>query len=191
MMTMLKNMMNEAIDATVECFRRGNKLLLCGNGGSAADCAHITGELVKGFLKKRLLSAALLDAISEPWAKRLQQGLPAIDMTVNNALMTAVINDIDGESVFAQQVTAYGKAGDILIGLSTSGNAENVRRAMVTGRAMGLTTIGFTGKTGGCLRECCDILFHVDEQETYRVQEEHIKLYHEYCKRVEAAIFEE
>ncbi len=179
----------QAAEMMIDSFRRGGKLLLCGNGGSAADCAHITGELVKGFLKKRPLSKELQSAIGEPWAGGLQYGLPAIDLTASSALMTAVINDIDGASVFAQQVLAYGRAGDVLLGISTSGNAENVCRAMKTARAMGLKTIAMTGESGGRLKALCDLLLNVDETETYRVQEKHLPAYHQLCMAVEQAFF--
>ena len=183
----------EAYDAAFaairDCFRAGGKLLLCGNGGSAADCAHIAGELVKGFLKKRPLSEALQSAIGADWAGWLQQGLPAIDLTANAAVATATLNDIDGESVFAQQVTAFGKPGDVIIGISTSGNSENVCRALQTARAMGLTTVGMTGADGGRMRALSDFLLNVPAKETYRVQELHLPLYHELCARVERFFF--
>ena len=178
-----------AVERLTACFRAGNKLLLCGNGGSAADCGHILGEFVKGFVKKRPLDQRLVEKIGCEWAGRLQQGLPAIDLTANGPLIAAVVNDIDGESAFAQQVTAYGRPGDVLIGISTSGNAENVCRALITARALGLTAIGMTGQTGGRMAELCDILLNAPESETYRVQEAHLKLYHQLCLRVESALF--
>ncbi len=179
-----------AVDTLVSCFRRGGKLLVCGNGGSAADSAHITGELVKGFCKKRPLTAELQKKIGKSWGKKLQQGLCTVDLTANVALISAVANDIDGASVYAQQVTAYGKAGDVIIGISTSGNAENVCRALIVARAMGLTTIGMTGAGGGRMKELSDILINVSETETYKVQELHLPLYHQLCMKIENAIFE-
>ena len=136
--------LDRAVETLTNCFRRGGKLLLCGNGGSAADCAHILGEFVKSFCKRRPLDARLKAAIGEEWAEKLQQGLPVIDLTANCALIAAVANDQDAALAYAQQVTAYGAPGDVLIGISTSGNAENVRRAVVTARAMGVYTIGMT-----------------------------------------------
>ena len=180
----------KAVEALIECFRNGNKVLLCGNGGSSADSAHILGELVKGFCKKRPLKSEITDAIGEEWALSLQQGLPAIDLTANCALIAAVINDIEGASVYAQQVTAYAKPGDILIGISTSGNAENVRRAALTAKAMGMKVIGMTGRSGGKLADLSDILLNVDENETYRIQEKHLALYHQLCLRIENAFFD-
>ncbi len=178
-----------ALDALVSCFQSGGKLLLCGNGGSSADCAHILGELVKGFMSRRPLSDALVDKIGAPWAKQLQGGLPAIDLTANNALIAAVVNDIDGQSAYAQQVMAYGRPGDVILGISTSGNAENVGRALQAARALGMTTIGMTGCGGGKMAALCDILLDVDEKETYKVQEKHLPLYHRLCMDVEKAIF--
>lgn len=178
-----------AADKISFCFEQGGKLLLCGNGGSAADCAHITGELVKGFIKKRPLPAALCEGIGESWAQSLQGGLPAIDLTANAALMTAVINDIDGESVYAQQVMAYGQKGDVIIGISTSGNAENVGRALKAARAKGMYTIGMTGESGGKMKDLCDLLLNVAENETYRIQEKHLPLYHRLCILIEERLF--
>ena len=180
-----------ATDRIIHCFANGGKLLLCGNGGSAADCAHITGELVKGFLKKRPLQADLKASIGECWADQLQMGLPAIDLTANAALVSAVINDLGGENVFAQQVMAYGVPGDVLLCISTSGNAENVRRAAIAAKAAGMTVIGLTGETGGKLAEICDITVRARETETYLVQEEHLQFYHRMCIRIENAFFAE
>lgn len=179
-----------AQESLLRCFRSGGKLLLCGNGGSAADCAHIQGELVKGFIKKRPLSAALRARLGG-WADEMQQGLPAIDLTANGALIAAVCNDLDARNAYAQQVMAFGRPGDVLLGISTSGNAENVCRALLTARALGLVAIGLTGESGGRMKDCCDILLNVARRETYLVQEEHIRLYHQLCAAVEDALFEE
>ncbi len=186
----MEEKVTQAVEVLVSCFRRGGTLLVCGNGGSAADSAHITGELVKGFLKKRPLSKELQEKIGADWGKDLQQGLPCVDLTANGALISAVSNDIEGASVYAQQVTAYGRKGDVIIGISTSGNAENVCRALIVARAQGLTTIGMTGAGGGRIAELCDILLNVPETETYKVQELHLPLYHQICMRVEEALFE-
>ena len=182
---------NEATQQIIRCYENGGKMLLCGNGGSAADCAHIAGELGKGFLKKRPLPEAMLAAIGEAWAGDLQQGLPAIDLTANAALLSAIANDLGGENVYAQQVMAYGKPGDVLLCISTSGNAENVRRAAITARALGLTVIGLTGENGGRLRGLCDVCVHAEQTETYRIQEEHLQFYHRMCIEIENAFFVE
>ena len=181
----------QATRTIIRCYQNGGKLLLCGNGGSAADCAHITGELVKGFLKKRPLHAKMKAQIGENWADQLQQGLPAIDLTANAALISAVINDLDGESIYAQQVMAYGQPGDVLLCISTSGNAENVRRAAVAAKAKGLTVIGLTGAKGGRLLDVCDLTVRADETQTYLVQEEHLHFYHRMCIDIENAFFAE
>ncbi len=184
--------LDAAVRALIDCYRSGGKLLLCGNGGSSADCAHITGELVKGFRRLRPLDDSLKARIAqgEAWTSSLQAGLPAVDLTANCALISAVANDIGAENAYAQQVLAYGRAGDVLIGISTSGNAENVCRAMKTARALGITTVGMTGEDGGRMRPLSDILLNVPARETYQVQELHLPLYHQLCMRVEAAFFD-
>ena len=185
----MRNTVEQAAQLLVERFQNGGKLLLCGNGGSAADSAHIAGELCKGFLLARAPGQAFVDAVGEPWAARLQQGLPAIDLTAPGALMTAIVNDIGGEDIFAQQVMAYGKPGDVLMGLSTSGNAENVRRAMLVARARGLSTIAMTGESGGKLADIADLLLNVQQQSTHLVQQQHMEIYHQLCILVEEVLF--
>ena len=180
--------LDRAVEKLIECYRNGGKLMVCGNGGSASDSAHIVGELVKGFLKKRPLPAEWNEALGE---NRLQMGLPALDLTAQGAVIAAIVNDLGGEYMFAQQVLAYGKPGDMLLGISTSGNARNVELAMRAAKLKGVTCVGLTGMGGGRLRALSDILIEAPETETYRVQEEHIKLYHELCARVEAAFFAE
>ncbi len=177
-----------AVSMLVSCFRSGGKLLLCGNGGSAADCAHIVGELAKGFRKKRPLPEALQRAVG---TDRLQLGLPAIDLTSNAALIAAVNNDQGGEFVYAQQVMAYGRPGDVLLGISTSGNAKNVLLAAKAAKALGLHTLALTGQDGGALAPLCDLALRSDETETYLVQEDHLLFYHRLCLRVEEAFFPE
>lgn len=179
--------LDRAIEIMVESYRRGGKLMVCGNGGSASDSAHIVGELVKGFLKKRPLPAdwdAAMDHLP------LQLGLPAIDLTAQGAVIAAVANDLGGELIFAQQALAYANPGDVILGITTSGNARNVLLALRAAKLKGATCIGLTGRGGGKLKEVCDVLIESGETETYKVQEEHIRLYHEFCARVEAAMFE-
>lgn len=173
-----------------ECFHNGGKLLLCGNGGSAADCEHIVGELMKGFLLKRHVSEELAGDPSLGGTGRLLQGaLPAISLTGQPALSGAIQNDIDAKMVFAQQVYGYGKPGDVLLGISTSGNAENVLQAARVGRAMGLHTVALTGENGGKLAPLCENAIKVPAKETYRIQEYHLPVYHTLCAMVEAAFF--
>ena len=180
--------LDRAVEKLIECYRNGGKLMVCGNGGSASDSAHIVGELVKGFLKKRPLPAEWNEALGE---NRLQMGLPALDLTAQGAVIAAIVNDLGGEYMFAQQVLAYGQPGDMLLGISTSGNARNVELAMRAAKLKGVTCVGLTCLGGGRLRALSDILIEAPETETYRVQEEHIRLYHELCARVEAAFFAE
>ena len=187
----MQESIRQAADLIIACFQQGGKLLVCGNGGSAADSAHITGELVKGFCKKRPLSPEIKASIGEAWADLLQQGLPVIDLTANTALISAVANDQDAALAYAQQVTAYGRKGDILLGISTSGNAENVRRALICAKALGMTTIGRTGQRGGKMNDICDLMLRVPETETYKVQEMHLPLYHRICLTVEDAFFDQ
>lgn len=180
--------LDRAVELAISSFRAGGKLLTCGNGGSAADSAHIVGELVKGFLKKRPLPRAWSEQLD---GLPLQMGLPAMDLTAQSAVISAVANDLGGELIYAQQVLAYAQPGDVLIGISTSGNAENVILALRAAKLKGARCIGMTGRGGGRMRPYCDVLLAADESETYRVQEAHIRLYHEFCARIEAAFFEE
>ena len=185
---MMKNT-QYAADLIIRCFEAGGKLLLCGNGGSAADCGHIAGELVKGFLKKRPLAESQKAQLGEDWANELQMGLPAIDLCAQTPVITAVINDLSGGNVFAQQVIAFGKPGDVLLGISTSGNAENVYRALKTARTLGLSTIGLSGGAGGRMAALCDLLLLSPQTETYKVQEDHLKIYHQLCILIEEYFF--
>ena len=143
---------------------------------------------MKGFCNKRPLPEALQETIG---TDRLQMGLPAIDLTANCALISAVNNDLGGELVYAQQVMAYGRPGDVLIGISTSGNAKNVAMAVKAARALGLTTVGMTGCGGGALESLCDVTLKSREKETYLVQEDHLMFYHRLCLHVEDALFTE
>lgn len=185
-----------AAEALIACFRTGNKLLVCGNGGSCADADHIVGELVKGFLKKRPLPeetrARIRAAVpegGEKLASSLQGGLPAINLAAHASLFTAFANDVNADYAYAQQVGAYGRRGDVLLGISTSGNAQNVACAVGVARALGLVTIGLTGLTGGRLRAMCDQCICVPAVETYKVQELHLPVYHALCAEVEEALF--
>ena len=180
--------LDKAIEMIIDSYKNGGKLLVCGNGGSASDSAHIVGELVKGFLKKRPLPAEWSEALD---GANLQMGLPAIDLTAQGAVIAAVVNDLGGEYMYAQQVMAYGNPGDVIIGISTSGNAQNVDIALRTARALGLVTIGLCGRSGGKMRGTCDILLNVDADETYLIQEKHLPLYHALCAGVEAHFFKE
>ena len=182
----------------IRCYEQGGKVLVCGNGGSAADAEHIVGELMKGFMKKRPLSAELKSALTAADKDRgavlaagLQTPLPALALTGQISLSTAFANDADGSLVFAQQVLGYGKKGDVLIGISTSGNSVNVLNALAAAKALGLTTIGLTGASGGAMRGACGILLAVPETSTPLVQELHLPVYHALCRMAEEYFFAE
>jgi D-sedoheptulose 7-phosphate isomerase len=192
----LEDAVLNAVEIIIECYRKNGKVLVCGNGGSSSDADHIVGELMKSFEGDRQLDPELkhkLKTISPGrgnlLADKLQQGLPAISLSAHNALITAIANDISGEMIFAQQVTGLGNSGDVLIGLSTSGNSQNVVDALIVAKAKGLYTIGFTGETGGRMKEYCDVLLNVPEKRTAFVQELHLPLYHTICMMVENEIF--
>lgn len=186
----------EAVSAIIDCYKNGGKILLCGNGGSCADCDHIVGELMKGFLKKRPLSTEqkaqmtnLSPLLDEETLSKLQSGLPAISLPSITALNSAFCNDVDPELIYAQSVMAMGKTGDVLIAISTSGNAKNVFAAAKVAKGLGLTVIGLTGKGGGKLSEISDICIRVPETETFKVQELHLPVYHYLCAATEEEFF--
>lgn len=185
-----------AADMLIEGFRGGNKLLLCGNGGSCADCEHIVGELMKGFLSLRPLTDGQKKQmkencpdINDGYLSKLQRAVPAISLPSFTALNTAFCNDVDPELVFAQSLMGLGNQNDMLICISTSGNSANVVAAAKTAKALGLKTIGLTGKSGGKLKEICDVCLCVPETETFKVQELHLPVYHYLCAKVEKEIF--
>lgn len=182
--------------ALAKCFERGGKLLLCGNGGSCADCDHISGELMKGFLKMRPLSdekkakmRERFPAIDEKVLSSLQCGLPAISLPSLTALNTAFSNDVNPELIYAQGVLALAKEGDVLFAISTSGNSKSVTRAAEVARALGLTVIALTGKGGGELAGIADVCICTPECETYKVQELHLPIYHALCAEIEEHFF--
>jgi D-sedoheptulose 7-phosphate isomerase len=177
-------------------FESGGQFLAAGNGGSAADSGHIVGELMKGFVKKRPLAPdfiqklkAVSPADAEYLAKNIQQGLPAVDLSAHAALITACINDIGGDIIYAQQVCGYGGEGDVFMGISTSGNAKNILYAMIAARARGLKTIALTGGSGGAIKEYADAAIIVPETETFKVQELHLPVYHALCLMIEDRFF--
>ncbi|GAB2566597.1 D-sedoheptulose-7-phosphate isomerase [Gracilibacillus alcaliphilus] len=185
-----------AFDILAASYRQGGQLLLCGNGGSAADCEHIVGELMKGFTLKRpvdeVFKQKLIDTDPSDgayMAQHLQQALPAISLVSHSALMTAFVNDVAADMVFAQQVYGYGKEGDVLIGLSTSGNSDNVLKALKVAKAKGMQTIGFTGRTGGKMKAACDTVICVPWDETLDIQERHLPIYHTLCMMLEREFF--
>jgi D-sedoheptulose 7-phosphate isomerase len=192
----LKEEIQKAADCLIKCYANGGKVLVCGNGGSCSDSNHIVGELMKGFEHKRPIEEPLKKQLSyigeergKYLAEKLQQGLPAISLTSHSALITAVSNDMDADLIFAQQVTGYGNAGDVLIAISTSGDSQNVVDAVITAKAKGLLIIALTGKSGGKIKMFCDILLNVPEINTAFVQELHLPVYHTLCRLVENNFF--
>ena len=187
----------EAFELWKNSFANGHKTLVCGNGGSAADSEHIVGELMKGFMLKRSLppkeQAQLVNEYGEIGAylgKHLQGALPAISLVSQTSLITAFANDVAADLVFAQQVYGYGEPGDILVGLSTSGNSANVLHAMRVAKTKGMATIGFTGRDGGTMKELCDVVIPVPYSSTPDIQERHLAVYHTLCAMLEAEFFE-
>lgn len=182
----------KAADALIKSFEKGGKLLIAGNGGSCADSDHISGELLKSFVKKRIPEKSLIDSIKKIdeetgayLSDKLQGSLPVIALTNNTALMTASLNDVDGNVMFAQQVNGYGKPEDVFLGISTSGNSKDIIYPTVVAKAKGLTTIALTGKSGGRLKDLADIVIVVPSQETFKIQELHLPVYHALCLEVE------
>ncbi len=179
-----------------EGFRRGATLFTCGNGGSCADADHIAGEFLKGFCRRRPLEKALADTLerldSEDGAflgKKLQQGLRCIPLSGFPGALSAVRNDLDGQMDYAQVLLALGRPGDLLLGISTSGNSRNVHLAATVARSLGMTVLGLTGEGGGRLAREADVAIRVPARETYQVQELHLPVYHALCLSVEEALF--
>ena len=193
----VKDSIQAAYEILEACYEDGGKLLIAGNGGSAADSEHIVGELMKGFVKRRPLSEEMKKALMETdpergseLAEKLQGGLPAIALTNHAALSSAFANDVDGTLSYAQQVNGYGVSKDVFLGISTSGNAENVMYAAVTAKAKGMKVLGLTGKDGGKLAKIADAAIIVPEKETYKIQELHLPIYHALCLMLEERFYE-
>lgn len=182
----------KSVNMIIDCYKNGGKLILCGNGGSCADCDHIVGELMKGFLKLRPLSEdvkaemkAKCQLVDDELLNKLQGGLPAISLPSITALNSAFCNDVDPELMYAQPLMSLANKNDILIGISTSGNSKNVFGAVKVAKALGIKVIGLTGKTGGKLKENADICICAPEIETFKIQELHLPIYHYICASVE------
>ncbi len=179
-----------------ECYENDGKLLIAGNGGSAADSEHIAGELMKRFKTPRPVSAEFATKLQDidnirgkDLANNLECSLMAIPLVAHEALTTAYINDVDGLGVFAQQLFGFGRTGDVFLGISTSGNSENILSATVVARAMGIKVIGLTGLKGGALSSAADVAVKVPETETYIIQELHLPIYHCWCLMLEEHFF--
>jgi D-sedoheptulose 7-phosphate isomerase len=186
---------NKAFDLLRHTLENHGRIYVCGNGGSAADCQHITGELMKGFLKKRPITftpetAEKMQPETVAYlSETLQGALPCHSLTVETALITAISNDISADIVFAQQIYGYGRKGDALVCLSTSGNAKNACLAAELGTAMGLHAISLTGASGGKLAGLCAAAIRVPSDSTPEIQELHLPVYHALCAALEASFF--
>ncbi len=197
----LKTIEQQIIDGYLvleECYENGGKLLVAGNGGSAADSEHIVGELMKRFKSPRPISKELREKLisvdrvrGEKLANELECSLPAIALVTHEALSTAYINDVDGQGVFAQQLLGLAKKEDVFLGISTSGNSKNIMNAVVVAKALGMKVIGLTGEKGGELAQMADIAVKVPESETYMIQELHLPIYHCWCLMLENSFFGE
>lgn len=196
---MLEACKDDIIEAYIvlkECYENDKKLLIAGNGGSAADSEHIAGELMKRFKILRKVPDEFAKKMKEIDSERgkklsrnLERGLMAIPLVAHESLTTAYINDVDGLGVFAQQLYGFGRPGDVFLGISTSGNSKNVMNATVVARALGMKVIGLTGALGGELATVSDVVIKVPETETYMVQELHLPVYHCLCLMLEDYFF--
>lgn len=192
-----KDEIQKAYELMEDTYSHGGKLLVAGNGGSAADSEHIVGELMKGFCKERPLSDEYKKALEtvnpelgEKLAENLQGALPAIALDGHPALTTAYLNDKEPLLTFAQQVNGYGKKGDTFLGISTSGNSKNVLYAATVAKAKGMHVIGLTGQKDSKLKELSDVTIQVPRTETYMIQELHLPVYHCLCLMLEDRFFE-
>ncbi len=179
-----------------ESYSNNGKLLIAGNGGSAADSEHIVGELMKSFVKPRSLDLKLQgklksidEKMGEVLANNLQGALPTIAVTGHVGLSTAYLNDCNPLLSFAQQVNGFGNKGDVFLGISTSGNSENILFALVTAKAKGMKTVGLSGRDGGKMKKYCDDIIIVPENETFKIQELHLPVYHTLCLMLEEYFF--
>jgi D-sedoheptulose 7-phosphate isomerase len=186
----------KAIQILVNSYRNGGKLLICGNGGSAADSEHIVGELMKGFVLPRPIDSELSNDLKQHYqndgeyiGRHVQKGLPAISLVSEVGLSTAFSNDQAPDLVFAQQVLGYGKKGDVLLGISTSGNSKNVVYAIEMAKELGILTIGLTGEKDSHMSALADITIRAGETETFKIQECHLPIYHAICLALEEEFF--
>lgn len=180
-----------------ESFTTGHKLLIAGNGGSAADSDHITGELTKSFRFKRRIPSSLKENLislfgneGNELAQNLEGGLPVVPLTTLNASLTAFSNDTCPQAAFAQLVTSLGLPGDVFLGISTSGKSENIVLALMAAKAKGVHTVALTGANGNRCGDIAEVCIRVGETETFKVQELHLPVYHALCAMVEADLFD-
>lgn len=178
-----------AFEIIAGSFRRGGKVLVCGNGGSAADAEHICGELLKKFKKRRDLPPGIAAKLRPELAAKLEGSLPAVSLVSMSGIITAFANDVAWETAFAQQVLGLARPDDVLIALSTSGNSANCVAAAEVMKAVGGKSIAFTGERESRLSDVCDVAIRVPETETYKVQELHLPIYHALCAAIEEELF--
>ena len=187
---MLEPEIRQAVTLMETSFRNGGKLLICGNGGSNADADHIVGELMKPFRIRRPLEQEIKTALSNacgasPLTEKLEGGLPAINLGAHTSLVTALINDIGSEYIFAQQVIGYGRLGDVLLGISTSGNSSNILYAGEVAKAKGIQTIGLTGCAGEKMQNSFDLILRAGADAAEDIQDMHSTIYHIMCAALE------
>ncbi|MDD6483150.1 MAG: SIS domain-containing protein [Clostridiales bacterium] len=178
----------KALNLILDTYKDGGKVLVCGNGGSAADSEHIVGELMKGFMLKRPVSD---ERIPTHLKNNLQGALPAISLPSQSAVISAFANDVAADMVYAQLVYGYAKENDLVIGISTSGNSNNVVNAVEVAKCLGARTLALTGEKVSRLSEICDVTIKVPESETYKVQELHLPIYHYLCAKTEQTMFDD
>lgn len=186
----------DAYQVMEDCYSHDGKLLIAGNGGSAADSEHIAGELMKRFETPRPVPTEFAEKLKEvdpvrgeELSRNLERGLMAIPLVAHEAMTTAYINDVDGYGVFAQQLYGFGRPGDVFLGISTSGNSKNVMSATVVARALGIKVVGLTGAKGGELAKVADVAVKVPQTRTYMIQELHLPVYHCWCLMLEDHFF--
>ena len=179
----------DAFGVLLSLFRAGGKVLVCGNGGSAADAEHICGELLKKFKRHRAVPSEVAAKLRPELAAKLEGALPAVSLVSMSGIITAFANDVSWETAFAQQVLGLAKPGDVLIALSTSGNSANCVAAAEVMKAVGGKSIAFTGANESRLSQVCNVAIRVPETETYKVQELHLPVYHALCAAIEEEMF--
>lgn len=192
-----KDALMDALALMLETYEKGGKIMACGNGGSCADAQHIVGELMKGFLLRRPMTAEQKKAFetalgaedAELFASRMQRGIPAVALDGATGLLTAYANDVDADYIYAQQVFAFGGENDLLIGISTSGNSKNVVNAMKAAKALDIKTVALTGAKESKSSALATVAIRVPETETFKVQELHLPVYHYLCAEMEERVF--
>lgn len=187
-LSVCEKQISNTLELMIKTYERGGKVLVCGNGGSAADSEHIVGELMKGFHLKRTVHD---ERIPVELRSKLQGALPAISLPSQVAVLSAFINDVDPQMLYAQLVYGYASDKDLVIGISTSGNSENIVNAVTVAKAIGAKTVALTGEKPSRLSELCDVTINVPSCETYEIQEYHLPVYHYLCAALEKHFFSE